>query len=135
MRILIVDDDYVSRTKLKALISSYGDCDAVYDGALAVSFFERAWEDRAPYDLITMDVDMPGILGQDVVRKIRAWETDKKCYQNGKEVRILMISSMKDGKSVFTSFSHGCEAYLVKPVTPADIQKSLGELGFAPVKK
>jgi CheY-like chemotaxis protein len=135
MRILIVDDDYISRTKLKTLLSAYGDCDAVYDGEQAFEFFVRAWDDQAPYHLITMDVDMPGTRGQDVVDRIRKWESEKKCYQQEKDAKILMISAMKDADSVVKSFAKGCENYLIKPITPADLQKAMGELNFQPVKK
>ncbi|HBA86218.1 MAG TPA: response regulator [Verrucomicrobia bacterium] len=135
MRILIVDDDYVSRTKLKALLSAYGDCDAVYDGQIAFDFFIKAWDDHAPYGLITMDVDMPGARGQDVVDRLRSWEADKQCYKSDKEAKILMVSAMKDADSVVKSFSKGCENYLIKPITPADLQKAMDEFDFQPIKK
>ncbi len=130
MRILIVDDDYISRTKLKALMAPYGDCDAVYNGVLALQFFKQAWDDCAPYDLITLDVDMPDLRGEEVVHTIREWEQAKKCYQNNEEIKILMVSAMKDGQTVLKSFSKGCEAYLFKPVTQASIRESMEKLGY-----
>ena len=74
MRILIVDDDFVSRTKLEALLSEYGDCDAAEDGHQSLDMFEQAHGQSANYDLITMDIDMPGMSGHEVLSKIREWE-------------------------------------------------------------
>ncbi len=132
MRILIVDDDYVSRTKLKALLAPCGDCDAVPDGALAVSMFEKAHQESVPYDLITMDIDMPGMSGQETVQKIRQWEHDQRAYRNGAgEARVLMVTVKKDPKAIVASFRDGCEWYLIKPVTPEKLRDAFPRLGFA----
>ena len=132
MRVLIVDDDYVSRAKLKALLAPYADCDAVPDGALAVSMFEMAHRESIPYDLITMDVDMPGMSGQEAVQKIRQWEQDHRAYRTGAgEVKILMVTVKTDPGTIVTSFRDGCEWYLIKPVTPQKLRDAFPKLGFA----
>ena len=132
MRVLIVDDDYVSRIKLKALLAPFADCDAVPDGALAVSMFEKAHRESVPYDLITMDVDMPGMSGQEAVQKIRQWEQEHRAYRSAAgEVRVLMVTIKKDPGTIITSFRDGCEWYLIKPVTPEKLRDAFARLGFA----
>ena len=42
MRILVVDDDFVSREKLKAILAPYGDVESAEDGEAAVRMFEAA---------------------------------------------------------------------------------------------
>ena len=97
MRVLVVDDDYVSRTKLKALLTSLGgDCDALPDGEMVIKMFEKAHEESVPYDLITMDVEMPGMSGQEVVQKIRESESS-----NG-----IDVWSHKRHKFRFTKTNH-----------------------------
>lgn len=130
MRVLIVDDDYVSRSKVKALLRSHADCDAVPDGELALRMFEKAHEERVPYDLITMDIDMPGMNGKDVVQKIREWERRHEVYKARKEAKILMVTVRKDPEEIVVSFREGCEWYLIKPVTPESLQKALERLEF-----
>lgn len=131
MRILIVDDDYVSRTKLKALLSSYGDCDTAPSGKLAFEMFKAAYEEDLPYELITMDVDMPEERGQAIVKKIREWEAAEKIHLRGTEARILMVTVMSAAKEVVSSFRQGCEGYLVKPVTPDKLREALLQIGLA----
>ena len=130
MRILIVDDDYVSRSKLKAMLSAYGDCDAVPNGSLAMDMVKIAQEEAVPYDLITMDVDMPGERGQEVVEKIRKWEESTNLSANPSDIKILMVTVMSQPREIMTSFRKGCEGYLVKPVTPQSLKESLAKIGF-----
>lgn len=128
MRILIVDDDYISRLKLKSLLSEYGDCDAVPNGELSLKMFKIAHDESFPYGLITMDIDMPKMWGQEVVKKIREWENTHKEYLAEKHVKILMITVMKDIKDALTSFKEGCTGYMTKPVTPESIEKALKKI-------
>ncbi|HPG41417.1 MAG TPA: response regulator [bacterium] len=129
MRILVVDDDYVSRTKLKSLLSAYGDCDAVPNGEMALEMFQKSHADAMPYNLITMDIEMPDLTGQEVVHRIRKWETDKK-VKFSQQVKILMITIKNDVKDIMTSFSEGCEWYLTKPVTPDNLREALAKVTF-----
>ncbi len=46
MRVLIVDDDFISRRLLQKILSAHGDCDIAVDGAEAIKAFELAWERR-----------------------------------------------------------------------------------------
>ena len=130
MRILIVDDDYVSRSKLKAMLSGYGDCDAVPNGTLALDMVKLAQEEGVPYNLITMDIDMPGEKGQEVVEKIRLWEETTNLSAHPSEIKILMVTVISQPRDIMTSFRKGCEGYLIKPVTPQSLKESLAKIGF-----
>ena len=130
MRILIVDDDYVSRSKLKAMLSGYGDCDAVPNGALALEMVKSAQEEGVPYNLVTMDVDMPGDKGQEVVEKIRKWEETTNLTSHPSDIKILMVTVVSQPQVIMTSFRKGCEGYLVKPITPHSLRESLGKIGI-----
>lgn len=130
MRILVVDDDYVSRSKLKKLLSAYGDCDAAPHGEVALKMFEWAHKESAPYGLITMDVEMPGMKGPEVVEKMREWENQHSLQIDGKHVKILMISVAFDGNRVATSFAGGCDEYVTKFISPDNLKPILQELGL-----
>ena len=60
MRILIADDDLVSRAKLQKIMSTFGACTAVTSGYEAIDAFKSAWDAWVPFDLIALDVLMPG---------------------------------------------------------------------------
>ncbi len=128
MRILIVDDDYVSRIKLKELMAKYGDCDAAGDGELAIKMVESAFREGIPYKLITMDIEMPGMSGQEALNKIRQLEKSSKILPN-KEAKILMVTGKEDIKNVSKSYGGGCDGYCTKPFTDKSIEKTLKEIG------
>lgn len=130
MRILIVDDEYTSRAKLKALLSPFGDCDVAPTGAIAFSLFKYAHEEDFPYDLITMDVQLPDGLGQEVVKKIRDWEQKEKSFRDGTESKIVMISFSYYAADVMMAYRTGCDDYLCKPVSGERLDDILIKLGI-----
>jgi two-component system, chemotaxis family, chemotaxis protein CheY len=126
MRILIVDDEEVSLAKLKTLLSAYGDCDTAASGPSAIELFKQAHADSRPYALVTMDVRMPGMSGQEAVSAIRTWEKEK--AQLG--ARIIMVTVVQDLASVSTSIKSGSDGYLMKPFTPESVRDALSALGL-----
>ena len=128
MRILIVDDDFVSRAKLQALLSQYGDCEVAEDGCQALDMFEQGHDQSANYDLITMDIDMPGMSGHEVLSRIREWEEAHYVYQQGHCAKVLMSTSLQSRTDIVSSFREGCEGYLKKPVTPEKLAEALAAI-------
>lgn len=125
MRILIVDDEFVSLNKLSLLLSAYGECDAATNGGQALEMFKLAHEEKRPYDLITMDISMPGLSGLEVVSKIRGWEFELGIRSIAQEVKILMVTATTDSKSIISSFKKGCEGYLYKPFNKEKVHNAL----------
>jgi two-component system, chemotaxis family, chemotaxis protein CheY len=128
MRILVVDDDLVARTQIKSLFAAYGNTDAAQDGESALALFEKAHAEGAPYGLIALDVHMPGLSGQDVIKRIRQWEAERSLTAPGLAARILMISARGDRNNITSSFKEGCEGYLIKPVTPEKLEITLRQI-------
>lgn len=133
MRILVIDDDYVSRTKIKAILSAYGDCDAAPDGFIAQDLFMKAHEEAVPYHLITVDINMPGRDGQDVVKNLRNAEKAEG-ISPADIAKIVMITVSSDLHDVSKSYYEGCHGYCVKPVTPQKMAEVLRNLGIQPPK-
>ncbi len=131
MRILIVDDDYVARSKLKALLSKYGDCDSASTGTLAIELFKQAHQEKLPYQLVTMDIQLGDQRGQAVNAAIRKFEEDSG-IEPQKQTKILMVTIKKEIKEVVLSYAQGCEEYLAKPFTSESIAAAMKELGFNP---
>jgi len=128
MRILVVDDDYISRVKLSRLLSTYGHCDNAPSGDIAIALFEYAHRECAPYNLVTMDVEMPEMSGQEVVMRMRAMEKSWGCEKN-LTAKVLMVSARESVKDVVSAYDEGCDGYLAKPIRPDRLIKSLTELG------
>jgi len=129
-RFLVVDDEFVSLSKLKLLLSSYGDVEEAGSGREAMEKFHRAHTEGRPYRLITMDIDMPDMRGPDAVAEIRRWENRQGFHGAGRGVKILMASAMTDAENIMSSFIQGCEAFLPKPFYRAILEEALHSLGF-----
>jgi len=128
MRILIVDDNYISRSSLRDLMKTYGECDAVSSGALGIEMFEIAHKEGAPYDLITMDIEMPDMRGQETVAKMRELEKEKSIKAD-QEVKIIMVTASYDMKNVAKSYGEGCTEFCKKPATKESIERALKAVG------
>lgn len=130
MKVLIVEDDDISRKILIRILSQLGACDAVIDGAEAVEAFELAWEDNDPYDLLLMDIMMPEVDGQEALKHIRKIERQMGIRGN-KEVKVIMLTALEDAHSVVEAFYRGgATSYLVKPIGAEQLMIELKKLNF-----
>ena len=78
MKILIVEDDIISRTFLSKFLDQYGECDIVVDGMEALDAYLIAEKEKQPYDLIFLDIMMPKIDGTKVLKAIRDFEKQRR---------------------------------------------------------
>jgi two-component system chemotaxis response regulator CheY len=129
MKILVVDDEMVSREKMKMIMSHFGECEAVESGADAVEKFVSAWNGWTPYDLISLDVQMPEMDGVEVLNRIRGMEREKNVSES-KRVKVVMVTARSDKDTLMTSIQAGCNDYVVKPFDKAIVAKKLTKLGF-----
>ena len=125
MRILVVDDEFVSLKKLSLLLDDIGTCDTASSGEEALEMFITADQENSPYELITLDIDMPGMSGTETVAKIRSYEEEMGIASLHTSAKVLMITAMADSKSIMASFKGGCEGYLKKPFTRESIERGL----------
>jgi two-component system, chemotaxis family, chemotaxis protein CheY len=130
MRVLIVDDDFISRRLLHKILSVHGDCDIAVDGAEAIKAFELAWSEGKPYDLICMDIVMPNIDGQQALKTIRESERERSIHF-AHEVKVIMTTSVADPESVENAiYKGGATSYLIKPVSRSTMVNELEKLGL-----
>ncbi|MDP4173897.1 MAG: response regulator [Bacteroidota bacterium] len=116
MKILIVEDDFISRLVLQKILTPYGSCDIAVNGIEAITAFSHSLEQGDPYDLICLDIMMPEMDGRDALKIIREKEKLMNIAPN-KEVKIIMTTALGAPKDVFDAFYQGgCTSYLVKPI-------------------
>jgi two-component system chemotaxis response regulator CheY len=118
MKTLIVEDDFTSRIVLQGFLSRYGECHTVNDGFQAIEAFNLARSGGLPYELICMDIMMPGMDGTETVRLLRAAEEASGIF-SVKAVKIIMTTSVTSMRAVVKSFHSLCDAYLTKPIDTA----------------
>lgn len=131
MRILLAEDELISRTMLQAMLEQWGQVDCAEDGQSAIEQTLKAAKEGKPYDLICLDILMPKVNGMDVLSKIREMEEKRiLALKKGKCARIVMITGLSGAKTICDSFKEQCDAYLVKPVSLEKLTDTLKQLGL-----
>jgi two-component system, OmpR family, response regulator MprA len=102
MDVLVVDDDYAIRESLDRSLRANGyDVELASDGTEALRAI-----DGAPFDVVVLDVLMPGRDGIDVCRTLRA---------AGNRVPILILTARDTVSDRVAGLEAGADDYLVKP--------------------
>lgn len=129
IKILIAEDDMVSRKFLSKFLSKYGECDTVVDGLEAIDAYMLAMRERNPYDLICLDIMMPKIDGVKVLKAIRELETQKGVLPE-KRAKVIITTALGKTGLVQTAFEYDCEAYVSKPIDTGKLVEMLKRLGL-----
>lgn len=119
LKILIVEDDFVSRTMLDKFLSEYGYCVIAKDGMEAIYAFEESYLSVPPhpYDLICMDIMMPIIDGLHASKKIREIERSKGVEGTLNETAIMITSAVQDPATIIRAcYECGANYYFLKPL-------------------
>jgi response regulator RpfG family c-di-GMP phosphodiesterase len=109
-RVLIADDDPGVRSVVRAMLSDC-DCHEAEDG-------KNAWRalEEVPYDLLVLDINLPGSSGIDLLGRLR------KQHPDGTGPRVLVISGDLPPEALGGLLLDGADDFLEKPFTPAAIR-------------
>lgn len=130
MKALIVDDDMVSRSLLEYHLEGLGECQMAANGVQGLRQFINAHEQGSRFDLVCLDIMMPGMTGQETLRAIREWE-ETRGITGLDGVKIIMTTAADDAENIMGAFRQQCEAYLIKPIERPELDRQLALLGFA----
>jgi two-component system, chemotaxis family, chemotaxis protein CheY len=130
MRTLIVDDDQICRTLLQHALAPFGPVAYAVDGLAALAEVARSLAQGQPYDLITLDIMMPELDGQQTLKAIRRLE---ELFGGEKHANIAMTSALDDKKNVLTAFREQAELYFVKPLRLDQVLADLRKAKLIPV--
>lgn len=126
MKSLIVDDDFFSRRILQAILANYGEAHVAVDGEEALFAFNQAIAEETPYDVICLDIMMPGMDGQEVLKRIRQIEESKNRLGDD-STKIIMTTALDDSENIKNAFREQCESYLIKPISKSKLLKILAD--------
>lgn len=123
-RILVTDDNEINRIVAEGLIKSLGfDAESSESGENTLSKIQEI-----DFDLILMDIQMPGIDGFETTRRIREDLRD-----HHQPIIIAMTADTGD-EVAERSKACGMEGVIHKPVTEENLSKLLGKYGFTAVQ-
>lgn len=107
-RILVVDDDDAIRQLLTDYLQKNGfRVTAFADG----ESFLSAFSDNRDYQLVILDIMMPGIDGYEVCRRIRKIST----------IPVIMLTAVSDEMEKIIGLELGADDYLAKPFNPREL--------------
>src|SRR5262245_27777053 len=106
-RILVVDDNAANRDVLaRRLVREGHQIATAADGAAALDMVVKA-----EFDLVLLDLIMPGLSGFEILRRLKAGE-------HTREIPVIVISALDEMDSVVRCIEAGAEDYLPKPFNP-----------------
>ncbi len=109
-RILIVDDNQTNRMILLKNVEALGcRAEGVNSGAKALESLRTAYRNGDPYHIVLLDMQMPGMDGEQTARAIKSDPATK-------NVKIIILTSMGTRGDLDRLQALGCSGYLIKPV-------------------
>lgn len=115
MKVLIAEDDQVSRRLLEVTLDRMGyEVESTENGVQALAGLIKPDAPR----LAILDWMMPEMDGVDVCRRIREMETEKYIY-------IIFLTAKGQKKDIVTGLEAGADDYLIKPFDPHELRSRL----------
>jgi two-component system phosphate regulon response regulator OmpR len=113
--LLVVDDDQ----RLRALLQKYLSSNGFRVSAAADAEEARALMKSIAFDLLILDVMMPGESGLDLTRSVRAQQS---------QVPILILTARGESEDRIAGLEYGADDYLAKPFEPRELVLRCGAL-------
>ena len=114
MRILIAEDEPISRRSLERQLGRWGhDVATASDGAEAWQAFQAG-----EFDIVVSDWDMPEVTGVELIRRIRA-------ARNRAFVYIIMLTGRAQTEDIVKGIAAGADDFLTKPFEKAELEVRL----------
>ena len=128
MKALIVEDDLTSRVRLQEYLKLYGTVQMAVDGNEAVEAVRQALQADQPYDVILLDIMMPGMDGHQALKNIRALEKESGVWPSYAVKIVMTTTLLNDSQSASAAYGSLCDAYLTKPVDKTKLLAKLREM-------
>ena len=115
--ILVTDDDPVNLDVIKGLLESLGfNVEVSHSGINTLELVKNKGTDY--FDLILMDIQMPGMDGYSTSRTLR---------ENNLSIPILALSAHVETEARKAAFKSGMDDYLTKPIQMKELSKALNQ--------
>jgi len=110
-RVLLVDDDDTVRGFVRTVLGAEYECHDAADG-------KQAWDrlEKTPYDLVVLDVNLPGMTGAELLQRLR-----QNCPPS-QMPRILVTSGDVPPEALGGLLMDGADDFIEKPFNPAAIR-------------
>jgi two-component system, chemotaxis family, chemotaxis protein CheY len=128
LKMLIVDDVLMNVMMLRSAVAEFGEADISQDPNQALDTLRAAYAAGAPYDLLFLDIMMPGMSGLDVLKVVGKMG---RSYATPTRTKVIMVTSQAERNSIVSAISEGAAGYILKPFQPARIREEVRRLADA----
>lgn len=117
-RVLVVEDNASNRKLIAIILRRWGIVATLVDAGEEATQLVKG----VAYDVIFMDVQMPGMDGFEATRKIRQWEADQQTEKRSYIVALTALAMPEDRSRCLEA---GMDDYLTKPIKPEALRKAI----------
>tara|TARA_R110000824_G_scaffold252106_2_gene440814 strand:+ start:11204 stop:13501 length:2298 start_codon:yes stop_codon:yes gene_type:complete len=119
-RILVAEDHDINRVLITSLLERLGHHpDIAKDGAEAIEKIEQAIDDKKPYSIVLMDLQMPNVDGMEATRKVRQTGV------SAEELPIIAVTAHAYQEDIKACHAAGMQDHLGKPIIKDDLREVL----------
>ena len=119
IRIGIADDHQLFVKSVSSLLSAIGGFEVVLEAANGKDLLQQLSRTKDLPDIILLDVNMPIMNGM---------ETAAALLKDYPLLKLVALSMNTDDMSLIGMIRNGCCSYLMKDISPAELQKALHEV-------
>jgi CheY-like chemotaxis protein len=124
--VLVAEDNEINALLMRSLLTRLGHQAVITtNGEEALESWLAAKSAGTPYDLVLMDIQMPGLDGIEATKRIRSHEAG----QAGKRTPILALTANTLVEDRYACFEAGMDGFLVKPLDREKLSEALAGLG------
>jgi CheY-like chemotaxis protein len=105
--ILIVDDEIGPRESLRMILKPISDIHTTENGLEAINFISQN-----KVDVVTLDLNMPGLSGLDVLKEIKKIQPD---------IEVIIVTGFGTLPNAQEAIRHGAKDFISKPFNVADV--------------
>lgn len=133
MRTLVIEDNQVNQAFLLGVMEDQGPCEAASTAEAGLELFRDALQRGEPFDVVFLDVQLPGMDGLQALETMRAEEARQGIAPH-RAAKAIITSALDDGHAAARAFFQGqAISYLTKPLTVGKIFNELARFGLVDV--
>ncbi len=128
MKILIADDDQITRRLVRDVLEQTSEVQEASDGGEVIAAVSQAWDEGEPFQCMILDIGMPICDGLDALIAIRNME-DERGVKPENRMHIVMLTGSSAPGDLYDAHMLDSEAYLMKPIDRDRLVRTLEHVG------
>jgi DNA-binding NarL/FixJ family response regulator len=116
IHITLVDDHQLFRKGIAAMLQPFGDIEIVFESGSAQEFLDWLRQDVIPPEVILLDIEMPGMNGIELMKKLRS---------DYPAIKVIILSMHFRQSVVAGLVENGVSGYLSKNCEPTELHNAI----------